>query len=133
MENLYKYLLEKAKEASNMSYSPYSNFPVGACVLYESEKAYTGCNVENASYGISTCAERNAISKAIGENEKTKIKAIAIFSPKQKNCMPCGACRQWLSEFASDGNMKIILENNDGEINILSLNEIFPYSFKFDE
>jgi len=130
MENLYKNLLEQAKEASKLSYSPYSNFAVGACVLYESGKTYCACNVENVSYGLSICAERSAISKAISENEKTKIKAVAIYSPNQKNCMPCGACRQWLCEFAQNGKIKIILENDDEKINVVSLDEIFPNSFK---
>ena len=115
------------------SYSPYSNFPVGAAVLYESGKIYTGCNVENASYGLSLCAERNAISSAIACNEGSKIKAIAIYSPCQTLCMPCGACRQWISEFClSEEETKIILENNDRNIMLLSLADIFPYGFKLD-
>lgn len=131
---MYKQLLEKAKEASKNAYSPYSNFPVGAAVLYESEKIYTGCNVENASYGLSICAERNAMSNAVSNGEKTKIKAIAIYSPKQDLCMPCGACRQWLCEFAIDENKtKIILEDNKKEPKVLSLRDIFPHGFKFSE
>ena len=133
MDNLYKNLLEQAKEASKLSYSPYSNFPVGACVLFESQKVYSACNIENASYGLSICAERNAIAKAISEKETSKITAIAIYSPKQKRCMPCGACRQLLCEFAINGDLKIILENTEGEIETLTLDEIFPHSFKLDE
>lgn len=123
-----KELIEIAKQASKNSYSPYSNFPVGACVLYESGNIYKGANVENASYGLALCAERNAISTAIAQGEKTKIKAVAIYSPKQKLCMPCGACRQWICEFAVDENTKIILEEKT-----LTLGEVFPHSFKFDE
>ncbi len=134
MEKLYIELLEKAKEAAKNSYSPYSNFPVGACVLYESKKTYTGANVENVSYGLSLCAERNAISSAIANGEKTKIKAIAIYSPKQTNCLPCGACRQWLSEFSNnDSDTKIILEDKNKNAFVLTLEDIFPYGFKFDE
>ena len=133
MDNFYRNLLEQAKEASKLSYSPYSNFPVGACVLFESQKTYSGCNIENASYGLPICAERNAIAKAITEGETSKITAIAIYSPKQKRCMPCGACRQWICEFAIDGNTKIIIENLEGEIEILTLDEIFPHRFKLDE
>ena len=133
MENLYKNLLHQAREISKNSYSPYSKFAVGACVLFESGQTYSACNIENASYGLSICAERNAIAKAISENEKSKITAIAIYSPKQKRCMPCGACRQWLSEFALNDEIKIIIENTDEEIEILTLKEIFPYSFKIDE
>ena len=118
----YNELLEYAKEASKKSYSPYSKFPVGACVLYESGKIYQGCNVENASYGLTLCAERNAMSSAIVKGETSKITAIAIYSPKQKKCLPCGACRQWLSEFAkNEKETKIILEDiNDEKIARLS-------------
>lgn len=130
----YTELLKDAIEASKKSYSPYSKFPVGACVLYESGKIYQGCNVENASYGLTLCAERNAISSAIVKGETSKITAIAIYSPKQKRCLPCGACRQWLSEFAkNEKETKIILEDINDEILVLSLEEIFPYGFKFDE
>ncbi len=130
----YNELLEYAKEASKKSYSPYSKFPVGACVLYESGKIYQGCNVENASYGLTLCAERNAMSSAVINGETSKITAIAIYSPKQKRCLPCGACRQWLSEFAkNEKETKIILEDINDEILVLSLEEIFPYGFKFDE
>ena len=133
MNEIYKVLLEEAKTASKNTYSPYSKFPVGACVLYESGNKYCGCNVENASYGLALCAERNAISSAIANGEKSKIKAIAIYSPKQKRCMPCGACRQWLSEFAQDNNTKIILEDEENKLLVLNLGEIFPYDFKFEK
>ena len=130
----YAELLNDAKEASKKSYSPYSDFPVGACVLYENGNKYYGCNVENASYGLTLCAERNAISSAIAKGETSKIQAIAIYSPKQKRCLPCGACRQWLSEFAkNEKETKIILEDIKDEIFVLSLEEIFPFGFKFDE
>jgi len=133
MEKIYQELLENAKKISENTYSPYSNFPVGACVLYESGNKYFGCNVENASYGLTICAERNAIAQAIANGEKTKIKAIAIYSPKQTKCMPCGACRQWLNEFSLDNNKtKIILEDENGLL-ILSLEDIFPYGFKFEK
>ncbi len=129
----YKELMDKAKEASKRAYCPYSNFAVGACVLYESGAIYTGCNVENVSYGLSLCAERNAISTALGFGEKTKIKAVAIYSPKQAYCLPCGACRQWLSEFCLDKEQtKIILEDKNKEIVVLTQEEIFPYGFKFN-
>jgi len=132
MENIEN-LLEKAKEASKSSYSPYSNFPVGAAILYESGKVYLGCNVENASYGLSLCAERNAMSNAISDNEGSRIKAIAVYSPCQTLCMPCGACRQWISEFCiGDKETKIILENQDKKAIVLNLGDIFPFGFKLD-
>ena len=134
MEKVYFELLNEAKKISENTYSPYSNFPVGACVLYESGEKYAGCNIENASYGLALCAERSAMSLAVAKGEKTKIKAIAIYSPKQKRCMPCGACRQWLSEFAlNETETKIILEDDNENILVLSLEEIFPYGFKFEK
>jgi len=127
-------LLQLAKEASKNSYSPYSNFPVGAAVLYENGKIYTGCNVENASYGLSLCAERNAMSSAIANKEGSKIKAIAVFSPCQTLCMPCGACRQWISEFCiNEEDTKIILEDKDHSTLVLTLGDIFPCGFKFND
>ncbi len=130
---MFEKLMQKAKQISQKAYCPYSRFNVGACVLYESGKEYSGCNVENASYGLSLCAERNAISSALAQGENTKIKAIAIYSPNQKRCLPCGACRQWISEFALDENeTKIILEDDNDKILILSLADVFPYGFKFE-
>ena len=132
MENLYNELLQEAKKASNNSYSPYSKFSVGACVLFESNTRYCGANVENASYGLTICAERIAIANAISQGEKTKVKMVAIYSPNQKKCFPCGACRQWLSEFAiNEQDTKIILEGDDSLPLVLTLGEIFPHSFKF--
>ncbi|MBR6298081.1 MAG: cytidine deaminase [Candidatus Gastranaerophilales bacterium] len=131
MENIYEELFEKAKKASENAYCPYSKFPVGASILYESNNIYTGCNVENVSFGLTLCAERNAMAAAVSAGEKTGIKAIAIYSPKQKECMPCGACRQWLNEFASNEELKIILEG-ENELTILTLKEIFPHGFKFN-
>ena len=131
MENIYEELFEKAKKASENAYCPYSKFPVGSSILYESGNIYTGCNVENVSFGLTLCAERNAMAAAVSAGEKTGIKAIAIYSPKQKECMPCGACRQWLNEFASSEELKIILEAENG-LTILTLKEIFPHGFKFN-
>lgn len=130
MEKIFEILLEKAKIASKNAYCPYSKFPVGACVLYENDNTYTGCNVENVSFGLTLCAERNAISTAIANGETSKIKAIAIYSPKQQKCLPCGACLQWISEFALNDETKIILEE-ENKILTISLKEIFPYNFKF--
>ena len=133
MEITFEELLNKAKEVSKNSYSPYSKFKVGAAVLYESNKIYCGVNVENVSYGITLCAERTAISSAIAQGEKTKIKAIAVYSPNQKNCLPCGACRQWLAEFAPDdtSKLRVVLEGCKGEAVDWGLDEIFPDSCKF--
>ena len=123
-------LIEEAKKTAQNAYCPYSKFPVGACVLYESGNSYTGCNIENSSYGLSLCAERNAISTAIAAGEKSKLLKIAIYSPKSKKCFPCGACRQWLQEFEKGQNIQIILEDNIEGICLFNINEILPYSFE---
>lgn len=125
-------LLELAKEVSQKAYIPYSKFPVGACALYESGNIYVGCNVENSSYGLALCAERNAISTAIATGETSNLIKIAIYSPNSKKCYPCGACRQWLQEFEQGQNIQVLLENDDSSILIHSVNELIPYSFKLN-
>ncbi len=123
----YKYLMDKAKEVSANAYTPYSKFNVGACVLADSGNIYTGCNFENASYGLSICAERNAIGTAIANGEK-KIKAVAIYSPNMENCSPCGACRQVIYEFKSDEGVVVLTELN-GEIISHSIDDLLPGGF----
>ena len=123
----YKFLMDKAKEVALNAYAPYSNFKVGACVLTESGNIYTGCNFENASYGLSICAERNAIGTTVANND-LKIKAIAIYSPNMKNCTPCGACRQVIFEFKSNEGTIVITEN-DTELQIATIEELLPGGF----
>ena len=119
-------LYEKAKQAQNYSYSPYSKFKVGACLLTESGKIFTGCNIENSAYGPSNCAERTAVFKAVSEGE-TKFLKIAIYGGDgEKFCFPCGTCRQVLSEFNKD--IEIIVGNNK-EIKSFKLRKLLPYSF----
>ena len=125
----YKTLLDKAKEASDRSYSPFSHFAVGACVLAGSGKIYTGCNVENSSFGMTICAERCAIFKAVSEGEK-EILAVAIYSPNTDNCFPCGACRQVMAEFESDNAELEVITENLGQPEIRKLSEFLPYGFK---
>ena len=122
-------LMNIAKEASKNAYCPYSKFSVGACLLYENGNIYSGCNVENSSYGLSLCAERNAISTAIASGETSKIAKIAIYSPKSSKCYPCGACRQWLQEFENGQDIQILLEDENGEILEYGINELLPHSF----
>ena len=123
---LYEELLEKAAIGSKNSYSPYSKFPVGACVLTSSGKTYCGCNFENASYGLSICAERNAVGSAVADGQCT-IKAVAIYSPLKDNCTPCGACRQVLSEFGTV-DTEVIVQIN-GEPKVYKLSELLPEGF----
>ena len=101
-------LLEMAKEVSHKAYVPYSKFHVGACALYDSGNTYCGCNVENSSYGLTLCAERNALSTAIAAGEKGQLLKIAIFSEDAKMCMPCGACRQWIAEFKHGVDVQVV-------------------------
>lgn len=124
----YNVLLEKAKEVSKNAYAPYSNFPVGACVLAGSGKTYIGCNVENASYGLSICAERSAVTNAISNGEKS-ILAVAIYAPKMEKCLPCGTCRQVIFEFQKEKEIEIIAETAAG-IKIYKINELLPEGFK---
>ncbi len=124
----YEEMLKLAEQASENAYVPYSNFPVGACVLTVNGKIYTGCNFENSSFGMTICAERNAVGSAVADGER-KIKAVAIFSPKKKICTPCGACRQVLYEFESDVGIDVILQSDDGVI-VIPLKELLPDCFK---
>ncbi len=125
-------LFNKAKKISENSYSPYSNFPVGACCLFENGKIYEGVNVENVSYGLTLCAERNALSTAVSNGEKQGLVKIAIYSPKQKMCIPCGACLQWIAEFKSKNkDVVIILEDLDGKIKEYGLKDFLPHVFAF--
>lgn len=123
----YEELMILAEKASEKAYVPYSNFPVGACILAESGNTYPGCNFENSSFGLTICAERNAVGSAIANGER-KLKAVAIFSPKMLNCTPCGACRQVLSEFAFDEGIDVIVKTEEG-LKVYSLNSLLPETF----
>lgn len=122
-------LVAASKYAMEHAYAPYSGFKVGATVLGESERIYSGCNVENASYGLSICAERTAILKAISEGEK-KIRAVAIACSSGKPAFPCGACRQVMAEFApKDGAMGVYLVSDEG-VEEYTLTDLLPHAFK---
>lgn len=124
----YEKMLQMAEEASKNAYVPYSKFPVGACVLCESGNVYTGCNFENSSFGLTICAERNAVGTAIANGER-KIKAVAVFSPNMANCTPCGACRQVLDEFKSENGLEIITKTEAG-VKVYTINELLPECFE---
>jgi len=104
-------LEQAARLAALASYSPYSQFPVGAAVLAESGKVYTGCNVENASYGLCQCAERAAICTAISAGER-KIMAVAVYTPTRKPTTPCGACRQVINEFGPKARITCVCDTD---------------------
>jgi cytidine deaminase len=119
--------LEKAARlAANSSYSPYSKFPVGAAVLTSKGTIYSGCNVENASFGLCNCAERTAIFTAIAAKER-EITAVAIYTPTSVPTAPCGACRQVINEFGADA---VIISFCDGERRLeTSLSKLLPATF----
>jgi len=118
-------LLELAREASTHAYAPYSGFPVGAALLCRDGKVYTGCNIENASYGLTICAERTALAKGVSEDMEIPV-AIAVTGISKTPCHPCGACRQVLAEF--NPAMAVVLESDDGPL-LFSLAELFPHPF----
>lgn len=124
----YKLLMDKAKEASRTSYSPFSRFAVGAAVLATSGKIYQGCNVENSSFGLTICAERCAIFKAVSEGER-EILAVAIYSPNADSCYPCGACRQVMYEFQGDEEISVVTENL-GSLDVQKLSYFLPCGFR---
>jgi cytidine deaminase len=129
MKTVISELLKIAKQKITYSYSPYSNFPVAAVLLTSSGKIFDGVNVENSSYGLTNCAERTAIFKAVSEGYKV-FSDILVFAP-QAMPYPCGACRQVLSEFAAP-DMKIhvaTMKYDEPIVETYSLQELFPKNF----
>jgi len=130
LHSRYQTLISEAIEALQFSYSPYSNFKVGAAVITNTEKIYTGSNIECASYSLTICAERVAYAKAISDGENN-FKAIAIVNNKNEISFPCGACRQFMMEFNSD--VKIILAKSLKDYKIYELKDLFPKNFTLNE
>lgn len=128
---LIEKLIKKAIEMLNFSYAPYSNFHVGAALLTSEGEIYKGCNIENAAYGPSNCAERTAIFKAVSEGKK-EFEAIAVVGGKngkiENFCPPCGVCRQVLAEFCKK-DFKIVLAKSTNEYKIMTLEQLLPESF----
>ena len=122
-----KQLCELAIKAKENSYSPYSHFRVGAALLSGEGKIFTGCNIENAGFTATNCAERTAFFKAISEGT-TDFRAIAISGDADDYLYPCGVCRQVMAEFCDD-DFKIILAKNENEIKVYTLPEILPMRF----
>lgn len=122
----YKQLVEKAIEAKSNALPKYSNFYVGAALLTEDGKIYTGCNIESSSYSLTMCAERNAIFKAISEGER-KFKAIAVAHDHDDFISPCGACRQVISDLC--GDIDIILLKENGKTKVIKTSELLPFAF----
>lgn len=134
----YNELIKKAFEARENSYSPYSGFMVGAALLTKDGKIYTGCNIENAAFGDTMCAERTALFKSVSEGER-EFSAICIVGGKKEDktfdfCFPCGSCRQALSEFAGKDFVFVFSKTkepkDESDVLVLKFNEVLPYSFE---
>lgn len=142
--DVIKLLISEAGKARTMAYAPYSNYHVGAALVVPSGRIYTGCNVENASYGLTMCAERNAIFKAVSEGQR-HVDAIAIvggpvketrsgFKNETEYAYPCGACRQVLAEFLPErGDIDVIIAKDLEDYKIVKLSELLPYTFKLND
>ena len=123
-----KTLKAAARKASQQAYAPYSKFKVGAAILTQSGNVYTGCNVENASYGLCNCAERTAIFNAVAAGEKKlKIACVAIYTPMPEPTAPCGACRQVINEFGP--NARIVSTCRGRSVLDTTLDQLLPNAF----
>jgi cytidine deaminase len=122
----YDHLITAAKQARENAHAPYSNFRVGAALRATSGRIFSGCNVENATYGLTVCAERVAIFKAISEGERG-FDAIAVSTDTETLTSPCGACRQLIWEFC--GDIPVILSNLKGKVEVIQMRALFPKPF----
>ena len=122
----YRTLVQRARNAKRFSRSPYSHFRVGAAVLTAGGRVYTGCNIESSSFGLTVCAERVALFKALSEGEK-KFTAIAIATDGGRFTPPCGACRQVITDFA--GDIDFIMSAPDGRVWVMKMTDLLPHPF----
>lgn len=125
-------LFRQAEQAAIHAYAPYSRFRVGSALLFTDGRIVTGCNVENASYGLSICAERSALARAISEHGVSKIIAIAVANTNRAASAPCGACRQVLSEFVTPDAIVVFPEAGGVAGLPVPFRTLFPYAFQFD-
>ncbi|MGI6364402.1 MAG: cytidine deaminase [Bacillota bacterium] len=123
-------LIRQALAAKEFAYAPYSGYRVGAAVLGKGGKIYRGCNIENASYGLTNCAERSALFNAISEGERTFV-GLAVAVDGKLPASPCGACRQVIREFFAD-DTEIFLVNEEGEARTTTIKELLPGAFTDD-
>ncbi|OUL28510.1 cytidine deaminase [Nostoc sp. 106C] len=124
-------LLQAAQEARKQAYVPYSNFRIGAAILTRKGNIFTGCNIENASYSLTICAERVAVSAAIAQegSDNFTINAIAVVTDRKIFCSPCGACRQVILEFGEEA--VVLFQGHEGVVVEMLICELLPYSFCF--
>jgi cytidine deaminase len=123
-------LLAAAQEAKERAYAPYSHFHVGSALMTDTGKIYSGCNVENTSYGLTICAERNAVFRMINDGER-RIAEILVIGDTEKFLPPCGACRQVIAEFAGNDTI-VYLCNKHGQWKKNTIAELIPYTFFLD-
>lgn len=124
LSEAYQQLLAAAKETMENSYSPYSRFPVGAALLTDDGHIFTGCNVENANFGSTICAERTAMAKAVSEGFR-QFRAIAVVAVRARSCWPCGLCRQFMSEFSA--GLLVVVEDESGAIKTMPMQDLLPF------
>ncbi|MEG0259797.1 MAG: cytidine deaminase [Lysinibacillus sp.] len=124
-------LLEQSKVARENAYVPYSKFKVGAALLTKDGKVYHGCNIENAGYSMTNCAERTAFFKAVSEGVRD-FAAIAVVADTDGPCAPCGACRQVMIEFC-EPSMPVYLTNIKGDVTVTSVGELLPFAFTTED
>ena len=125
-ETQWQRLADAARAAAAHAYCPYSRFPVGAAVLTQEGSIAHGCNVENASFGLTSCAERNAIFRAVADGA-TSIVALALYTPTREPVTPCGACRQVIAEFGRDAQIRCICDGPGSADYVIQ--ELLPYAF----
>lgn len=129
----YQKLIELAKDARKLAYTPYSHFPVGAALLTKDDKVYVGANIENASYPLCMCAERNAIYRSYLDGvRKDDIVAIVIVADTPNPCSPCGACRQVMSELLNK-DTDVIMTNLNDNTQIVKVKDILPFAFSEED
>lgn len=124
----YSRLIEQAINAQKNAYAPYSNFKVGAAVLCKNGKVFTGCNFENSSYPVSSCAERTTICKAVSEGEKDFVAIAIVGGDLSEYCFPCGMCRQLIVEFNAD--MDVIVAKSTSDYQVYKASELLTHHFK---
>lgn len=125
-------LKEKAKSVALNAYAPYSSFRVGSAILTKSGNVYVGCNMENTSYGLTTCAERNAIASAIAKEGKIELEQVVVYTQTAKPASPCGVCRQVIYEFC-ESDIKIHSCCDTDEVLDTSIKQLLPEAFNLDE
>jgi homotetrameric cytidine deaminase len=124
-------LMDAAREAAANAYAPYSKFRVGAALLFDDDSVVTGCNVENVSYGLTICAERSALFRAVSEGgAKRRITAVAVTNLNGEPSPPCGACRQVLSEFVAPD--AVIYFSGEDSVETQSFRDLLPFQFSFE-